>query len=236
MQTNRPPGPSSGRLVVASSSGGTTCGRIRPGKSNPVNHTTPSAMLAMGSPPVASMSRPRWARAPSSRSSPGPLGSHAGNALQRRHHVEARVGLARADLLVQVAIDQTPSRDEGPIFAARAAHDIAPAEMRDRAAMGNRAGKNLVDSRVLILPHGQHGRAQAQIDERALQAQKRAGRNRPRLFLPAFQCFAVAHLVAQGISAHIALDHARLDLQEAGSEGCHQRRNAPALAIDQSRQ
>ena len=95
----------------------------------------------------------------------GAAWSHARDPFQGRHDIEPQIGLARRCLLVEVAIDESPSRDERAIFAAGAAHDIAPAEMRDRATMRNRVGEGLVDGGMLVLPHGQRGRAQAQIDE-----------------------------------------------------------------------
>ena len=96
--------------------------------------------------------------------------------------------------------------------------------------MGNRIRKGIIDSGVLVLPHDQRGRAQTQIDQRILQARKGAARNGLGALFPRI---AFAHLVAQGATTQIGLDHTRLDLHKPLPKGRHQRRNTSALAVDQ---
>ena len=164
-----------------------------PVRSTPANCTTPSATARTGSPTVASMSRPRCARAPSSRSAPEAAGPEPRPAFERRHDRQPQ-RRAPARRAARSSYASSSRRRAVSVRSSAVVPQtlVAPEEVRQRRPV-RRAAERPIDRRVVGLPHLQERDPDAQvvrrieqrlaIELRARERQRRARREHRRLDL-----------------------------------------------------
>ena len=99
-------------------------------------------------------------------------GRHTRRALQGRDHSNSQRRRVWRGPLAQVALNQPSPNGQRAILAARAPHHIAPAKVGHRTPVGHRACKELVDARMLVLPHAQESRTHPQVMARLFQQRR----------------------------------------------------------------
>jgi len=81
--------------------------------------------------------------------------------VERAHQLEATDVAHCVYAGLSVAVEQTPTRRQDPIFGSGVSHPVTPHEVRDRVAVWNGL-KGMIDVRALLFEHTEKGRGETE--------------------------------------------------------------------------